>query len=241
VCISLTFAWLCSSICGLLWHAELKEHPAWQRDTATIISGIILTIVAICVKPVYQNWEAITLPPLAATSVLVCFGLPCMVLGDALDTEGRLEVSAFKSAENNPKNLQYAWAAVWLVGVVSQLLSRSPESKTRNPVDLQNPYGGQNDLTQRLLEEQGAMVSRNELFESRFPILQGMGDGAENPATDPFRQHINQPPQPSGSGGILERSQRTGEPLTENEIKILDICREDEEQRNRILFGGGLW
>lgn len=53
---------------------------------------------------------------------------------------------------------------------------------------------------------------------------------------------MNQPPQPSASGGILERAEReTNGVLTENEQKILDICRHDEEQRNRILFGGGLW
>jgi len=39
---------------------------------------------------------------------------------------------------------------------------------------------------------------------------------------------------------ILARNQR-GEPITEGQIQLLKICREDPEQRDRMLFGGGLY
>ncbi|CAD7965168.1 unnamed protein product [Amoebophrya sp. A25] len=234
VAITLTFAWLCGSISALICLPKLAEDPSWERHLATTALASVLTLLCLGVRVVFQNWEVVTLPPLAATALLVCFGMPIVVLDDILP----YNMSAYASLPE--KSLRLAWCGVYIVGVISQVVSQSSSGKSGNPIDVGNPYGGQNDLMRRLLEEQGNNVSRNELFESRFPILQGMGGGQEN-QSDPFRQAINQAPEPSGSGGILERAQRTGEPLTENEMKILEICREDEEQRNRLLFGGGLW
>ena len=59
--------------------------------------------------------------------------------------------------------------------------------------------------------------------------------------TDPLRDVINAAPVRSSTGGMLERARAAGEPLTDNQLQILEICKEDEEERNRLLFGGGLW
>ncbi|CAD7939830.1 unnamed protein product [Amoebophrya sp. A120] len=235
VVITLSYAWLCGSV-GFLaitsdksyLYCNPEKHPGWEIHTAVTVLGILLTLVCISIRPVFVNWEVVTLPPLAATTLLACVTqAPVFLFADPIP--GAFDVSF-------PASIPIVWASVYACGVLLQILSQTASSTRK--IDLSDPSAGQNDLMRRLLAD--SEVTRTDLFESRFPIVQGMGAG--NQPGDPFRAHINQPPVPSGSGGILERAQRENNGvLTENEEKILAICKEDEEQRNRILFGGGLW
>ena len=151
------------------------------------------------------------------------------------------------------KHLLNLWLAIWLFGVLLQMCTefgssgRPGGAGPRAAVDINDPSGGQNDLLRRLLLNED--LSRDEMFESRFPMLSGMGnsnlsaDNAENGGNvnEAFREVINSRPLASASGGMVERARAAGVELTEAQFKILEICETDEEERNRILFGGGLW
>eukprot|EP00397_Hematodinium_sp_SG-2012_P050429 GEMP01058605.1.p1 GENE.GEMP01058605.1~~GEMP01058605.1.p1 ORF type:complete len:324 (+),score=46.21 GEMP01058605.1:114-1085(+) len=117
-----------------------------------------------------------------------------------------------------------AWVVLALMAMLSQWLCMNQQT-----VDLNDSSGMQNDVVRALLA--GEEVSSSALFESRFPkISRVMNDQGVADTHALSKGGLN--------GPLL--GQR-GAPLTEQQIKLIEICRENPEQRDRILFGGGLY
>eukprot|EP00392_Amoebophrya_sp_AT5.2_P010893 g10960.t1 len=190
VVITLAYAWLAGS-CSFLLLSGVPEsllylnpdaHAPWVRHLAVsssravasvIVLGLafVLTLVFIGVRGCFSNWELVTLPPLAATALLasVADAPAFVVAGDPVS--GSLDVWPVAS-------VPLLWSGVYVCGVLLHCLSQSKTTQRRINVD--DPYGGQNDLMRRLLTDTD--VTRNDMFESRFPIVQGMGKGQADPA-----------------------------------------------------------
>lgn len=142
------------------------------------------------------------------------------------------------------------WAVLSVIGIIiAKVTERSKEAVRQ--IDLDDPNGKQNSLIARLINDEE--VTRDDFFESKFPVLSTMAEKAQNDkefqkaranggdGLDPIRKVVNEKSTRSQTGGMLERAQRDGEQLTADQLRILEICKTDDQERDRLLFGGGLW
>lgn len=194
-----------------------------------------------CVRVIFQNWERVSLVPLAATAIVSGFlRMPIFLLPTASDrmVPGiAIAYNSYNKGDAGHVAELLAWTSCFFTGhLIHVLFTDMKKNKlSTEAVNLDNPNGAQNDLVQRLLyQDTTDAVDREGLYSSKFPGIATMGE-----ATGDVKRFQDLIPkaQASYTGGILEQ----GGQLSDEQVQILEICKTDEEQRDRILFGGGLW
>jgi len=176
---------------------------------AIIASAGVVSTLFLLVTFLAKSWELVGLPLLGSYACLSPW-LPDVLLHPY---EPR---SPFQ-----PHTLWATCGALALIACIIQVMCRTERS-----IDLEDPYGAQNDIVKALLENE--TVSNSQIFQSRFPTITKSFE--DQGAGNPYLMAKYPTPMPA-----------QGQSLTDHQIKLLNACREDEEQRNRILFGGGLY
>jgi len=185
--------------------------PKWAAITIILFSATITSFLFLCLQSVAKCWELFGVPLMGSFAILA----PWMHNNLLLQPYGD---------EGQSYWAWLAWGLCATLGVLIQFMC-----KDLRKVDIDDPHGEQNDLVRALLDDE--TVNAATLFQSRFPeITKAMHEGGCDDPHNIVKQ-----------GGLSMVKNQRGQPLSQDQLKLITICKENEEQRDRILFGGGLY
>lgn len=208
---------------ALLWHLGLCTASSWGH--AGLLTFFVVAFVGVfsCSPLAPVVMERFLLPALAALLVVVSVGPQFGLLA-----QGELFEASSCSSTTVPlgtRNFALAWLGLTMLATIFQWLSmRSSMSESG---DSENP-----NLVMSLLprgdkgEESGAKG-----------VDAALGESASGPIQD---KKAGLTRMPMIMKGIYAPDDDPLLYLTEHERKLVEICRKDEFERDRILWGGGL-
>lgn len=185
--------------------------PSWCAITIIIFSAFLTSLIFLTIPVVAKSWEIFGVPLMGSYGVLS----PWVHNNLLLRPYGE---------EGHSYWTWLIWGLIAASGILIQYLC-----KDLRKIDIEDPLGPQNDIVRQLLDDEH--VNQASMFQARFPeITKAMHQGGMD---DPH--HILK------QGGLPNVTNQRGEPISQDQMKLIQICREDEEQRDRVLFGGGLY
>lgn len=193
--------------------------PNWWSVVLLMCSAFFVSTLFLLFPSITKTWEVVGVPMCGSYACIV----PWMHPGGLLLHPFYVSAGIPEDATTPATGDNWPWL-VWCGLTLFAILIQWWCAKSRR-VDIDDPYGAQNDIVKALLADEN--VSESQLFMSRFPeITRAMNDqGVVDPVT--FAKQ--------GLGA------HRGEALTEQQLKLIQACKDDPEQRDRILFGGGLY